>query len=436
MCKLLLSLIILLSIVKASLQSCCYVTNIIGDGVSAYYVDIILRPSTEEVTITYLDNYTIVNLSNQCQKDPEENKVKCQGSILNQDYFQTRLTMKDPTGANINNIDMSVYSGGERCQRSYGECNTDGTAKIENGDNYCFFFGCFPKMACYIGIGVFIIVIGGISLAVIRRNSGSGENAALDRPNTKSAHLDAIPNPIGSGIGSGFNSNNNNNKETLIQIEEMPVDFKEAGTTNWVNKKYNNQPANLNKDLGLGLGSGGFGSKSSLLPQTSNVTVLNDPQAGLNRGRSVKRAQSTRSTKKPRSNDPNFLNAPPLPSGTVNLNRTRSNRSTRSVRSTKSLKKTRTEGGSTSLAPKKSIRTQTSQKRYQIPSDSESESSSSDSDNEVLGLRNKPSLKKINYGTHSLPRKPGAYHSSVKGTRSVRSSKSPTSSPRSPHYYR
>lgn len=419
----------MLSIVKASFQSCCYVASIIGDGVSSYYVDIILKPSSEDVTISYLENYNIVNMNSQCQKEDAQNKIKCKGSILNQEYFQTRITMQDPSGANINSITLDVRSGGERCQRSYDVCNADGTAKIENADNYCFFFGCFPKLACYIGIGVFVVVIAGISLAVIRRNTGSGEKAALDRPNTKTTHLDPIPNPIG-----GYNNNNGygnngygNNKETLIQIEEMPVDFKEAGTTNWVNKKYNAQPANLNKDLGLGLGSGGFGSKSSLLPQSSNVTVLNDPQAGLNRGRSVKRAQSTRSTKKPRSNDPNHLNAPPLPSGSTNLNRTKSSRSTRSVKSTKSIKKPRQTEGSSSLAPKKSIRNQPSQKRYQIPSDSESESSS-DSDNEVLGLRAKPSMKRMN-GTGSLPRKPG-YHSSVKGTRSV---KSPSSSPR---YYR
>jgi len=413
MYKSLLSLILLLTLVKISFQACCYTVQINGDGIKSYYVDVMLKPASEDVTITYLQNYNVV--SSQCEQFQGENKLKCQGSVL-KDYFQTRIVMEDPSGAYIKSIDMDVYSGGERCQRSYDVCNPDGTVKTENGDNYCFFFGCFPKKACYIGIGVFVVVIAGIALAIIRRNSGSGENAALDRPNTKKSHLNSIPNPI-----SGYSTTNN--KETLIQIEEMPVDFKEAGTTNWVNKKYNSQPSNLNKDLGLGLGSGGFGSKGTLLPQTSNVTVLNDPSAGLNRGRSVKRAQSTRSSKKSRSNDPNHLNTPPLPNGnsplynSTSLGRTKSARSTKSVRSVKSAKSMRkqraSESGGSSLTPKKSIRNQPSQKRYQIPSDSESDSSS-DSDNEVLGLRAKPSMKRTN-GTGSLPRSKQAYHPSLKG---------------------
>jgi hypothetical protein len=251
-----------------------------------------LKPASGDVTISYLENYSIV--STQCQKLDAENKIKCQGNSF-KDYFQTRIIMQDPSNANINSITMDVRSGSERCQRSYDVCNPDGTVKTENGDNYCFFFGCFPKLACYIALVVFVIVIAGIALAVIRRNTGSGERAALDRPNTKVSHLDSAPKPIG---GTFTNNSSSNNKETLIQIEEMPVDFKEAGKTNWINKKYNPEPANPNKDLGLGLGSGGFGSRSSLLPQTSNVTVVNDPTAGLNRGRSVKRVQSTRSTKK------------------------------------------------------------------------------------------------------------------------------------------
>ncbi|KAG4091588.1 hypothetical protein H8356DRAFT_1278945 [Neocallimastix lanati (nom. inval.)] len=432
MCKSLLLLILLLTLVKISFQACCFTVQIQGDGVSSYYVDVMLKPAAEDVTITYLQNYSVE--STQCEQVQGENKLKCQGSVL-KDYFQTRIVMKDPSNANINSIDMDVYSGDERCQRSFDVCNPDGTVKTENGDNYCFFFGCFPKMACYIGIGVFIVVIAGIALAVIRRNSGSGENAALDRPNTKKSHLNSIPNPISNPI-NGYS--NTNNKETLIQIEEMPVDFKEAGTTNWVNKKYNSQPSNLNKDLGLGLGSGGFGSKGTLLPQTSNVTVLNDPSAGLNRGRSVKRAQSTRSSKKSRSNDPNHLNAPPLPNGnsplynSTSLGRTKSARSTKSVRSVKSSKSMRkqrgSESGGSALTPKKSIRNQPSQKRYHIPSDSESDSSS-DSDNEVLGLRAKPSMKRTN-GTGSLPRNKQGYHPSLKGTKSVKSSVS------SPHHYR
>lgn len=77
-------------------------------------------------------------MNSQCQKEDAQNKIKCKGSILNQEYFQTRITMQDPSGANINSITLDVRSGGERCQRSYDVCNADGTAKIENADNYCF----------------------------------------------------------------------------------------------------------------------------------------------------------------------------------------------------------------------------------------------------------------------------------------------------------
>jgi len=432
--KIIISLVIVLSLVKATLQSCCFTTTITGDGKHSYYVDVMVHPASPSVSISYMNNYNIVGLNPECQQIEGSNKVKCEGSTL-KDYFQTRLIMEDPTGAYISSIEMDVRSKDESCQRSYDDCNANGTVKSANGDNYCFFFGCFPKLACYLGLAAFVIVIAGISVSVIRRNSGSGENAALDRPNTKKTHLDRAPNPI----GGTNNFNGSSNKETLIQIEEIPVDYKEAGSTNWVNKKYNKgQPTT---DLGLGLGSGGFGSKNSLLPQTSNVTVVNDPTAGLNRGRSVKRAQSSRSVKKSRSNDPNHLNAPPLPNGspampTSNLNRTKSSRSTRSVRSTKSVRKTKPEGSS-SLTPKKSIRNQPSQKRYQIPSDSESDSSS-DSDNEVLGLRAKPSMKRIN---NSSSQHRGSYHS-VKANKSPKSPKSPKSSKSvkspsstSPRYY-
>lgn len=413
-------MVLLLSFAKYSIQDCCYKAQIIGDGQVSYYCDIEVMPGAKQVDVSYTNAYTITGIDQFCSVSQDiNNKVTCDGSTQ-LDSFKTRLVLQDPTGEFINKIDLDVRADGMRCQRTYDTCNPNGTIDIPHPDDYCLgFLGCYPKMACYIAIGVFVVCIIGIAVAVLRRNSGSGEKAALDRPNTKREHLDDRPDPIGNHTSSNNYASSNNNKETLIQIDDMPLDFKEAGTTNWVNKKYGSS----GKDLGLGLGSGsgGFGSRTSLLP-TSNVTVINDPGAGLNRGRSVKRTQSTKSTKKPRSNDPNHLNAPPLPNSsplysTSSLNRnksTRSVKSVKSVKSTKSIRKARpSEGGSTSLAPKKSIRNQhqPSQKRYTIPSDSESDS---DSDNEVLGLRAKqPSMKRVNNGTGSLPRK--AHHTSVKG---------------------
>jgi len=117
------------------LIACCYTVTIQGDGVSSYYVDVMLKPASGDVTISYLENYSIV--STQCQKLDAENKIKCQGNSF-KDYFQTRIIMQDPSNANINSITMDVRSGSERCQRSYDVCNPDGTVKTENGDNYCF----------------------------------------------------------------------------------------------------------------------------------------------------------------------------------------------------------------------------------------------------------------------------------------------------------
>ncbi|OUM60192.1 hypothetical protein PIROE2DRAFT_14117 [Piromyces sp. E2] len=408
--------VLLLSFAKYSIQDCCYTSKIVGDGQVSYLCDIVVKPAAKEVQITYYDPYNVNQIDPFCQIGTDTNtRIVCNGSSQ-AGSFQTRLVFQDSAGSFINSVDLDVRADGMRCTKGYdNSCGDNGKIVNQNPNDYCLgFLGCYPKMACYIALIVFVICIAGIVVAIIRRNSGSGEKAALDRPNTKREHLDDRPDPIS-------NYNTTTNKETLIQIDDMPLDFKEAGTTNWVNKKYNSG----GKDLGLGLGSGsgGFGSRSSLLP-TSNVTVINDPNAGLNRGRSVKRTQSTRSTKKPRSNDPNHLNAPPLPNGSPlysssNLNRnksTRSVKSTKSVKSSKSIRKPKPSDGSlgTSLTSKKSIRNQhqPSQKRYQIPSDSESDS---DSDNEVLGLRAKqPSMKRVNNGSGSLPRK--NYHStSVKG---------------------
>jgi len=410
--KILLFTIFLLSIVKYSLQDCCYLLDVRGDGQSSYYVDITLRPAAQEVGISYLENYDLVQLDNYCLDSNEafQHKVTCSNSG-HSDYFLTRLTLRDPAGGIINNsnLNIDIRADGKRCTRSYESCNVDGTVAYQNDDKYCLsFLGCYPKLACYIAIGVFFVVIAGIILAVVRRNSGSAEKAALDRPNTKSSHLDVRPAPINNYSNNNYSNTNhssNNNKETLIQIEEMPVDFKEAGSTNWVNRKYNS-PANKNRDLGLGLGSGGFGSTNSLLPQSSNINVINDPSAGLNRGRSIKRSQSTKSQKKPRSNDANHLNVPPVPalpstshssSTSTNLNRSKSARSAKSVKSTKSTRKPRaSDVPATGVTKSKSVRNQ--QKRYQIPSDS---SSDSDSDNEVLGLRAKPSVKRTNNNSSS-----------------------------------
>jgi len=402
--KIILFIVLILSLIKYSIQDCCYTMQIVGDGKVSYNVDVSVAPvKAQKYTFSYLEEYTIVQYDTNCAI--QDYQLVCQNNS-NKPYFHTRLVLQPPSTdiyINDSNLNLIVNADEERCVKSYDSCGENGKIRDANSDKYCLsFLGCYPKMACYIGIAVFVICILGISAAVIHRNSGSGEKAALERPNTKSTQLDPRPDPIN-------NYTTSTNKETLIQIEDMPVDFKEAGTTNWVNQKYNSQPA---KDLGLGLGSGGFGSKSSLLP-TSTVTVLNDPNAGLNRGRSVKRAQSTKSTKKS-----NHLNAPPLPANTsplyshASLGRnksTRSSKSVKSTKSTKSIKKAR-PSESNNLSTKKSIK---NQKRYQIPSDSESDSDS-DSDNEVLGLRAKASTKRLN-NTGSLPRKAG-YHPSTKAS--------------------
>lgn len=420
--KILLLSIILLSLIKHSIQDCCFITTTRGIGNHLYNVDLIVKPSAQQVQVHLLSNYGMY-ISDECSVigDGSENKIICNNDNKHPDFFETFINIPETSPEiviNDSDLNLDIRADGQRCTRSFDSCNADGTSNYSHADEYCLsILGCYPKLACYIALGVFVLVIAGIIIAVVRRNSGSAEKAALDRPNTKVAHLDARPEPINkyssnnysSGYSSGYSNNNNssNTKETLIQIEEMPVDFKEAGSTNWVNKKYNS-PANQNSDLGLGLGSGGFGSKSSLLPQASNINVINDPVAGLNRGRSIKRTQSTKSTKsmkKPRSNEPSHLNQPLLPAAPppvhtsgANLNRSKSARSTRSVKSSKSTRKPRVSeipaGAVNALATRsKSMRSQP--KRYQLPSDSESDSDS-DSDNEVLGLRAKPSMKRTN----------------------------------------
>jgi len=333
--KILLFILILLSLINQSFQDCCFITSTRGNGVDAFNVDLTVKPLAQEVKVTCLNDYGVdIRNNQQCTVEGEnsENTIKCVNDG-NNDYFSARIRMIHPDEKGIINdsdLNLEIRADGQKCTRSFDSCNADGTANYAHADEYCLsILGCYPKLACYIAIGVFVLVIAGIIIAIIRRNSGSAEKAALDRPNTKTAHLDARPDPINkyssnnysnnynSNYSNGYSNNNSssNTKETLIQIEEMPVDFKEAGTTNWVNKKYNS-PANQNRDLGLGLGSGGFGSQSSLLPQASNINVINDPAAGLNRGRSIKRTQSTKSTKsmkKPRSNDPSHLNQPLLP---------------------------------------------------------------------------------------------------------------------------
>jgi hypothetical protein len=394
--KIILFIVLVLSLIKYSVQDCCFNIQINGDGKISYYVDVSVTPSkAKQYYFSYLDDYILTEVDPNCAPNEDGSQLVCQNNS-EKSYFHTRLVMQSPNPEKyINDVELIVSADNEKCIKSYA-CSDNGKVKNTNADQYCFFFGCFPKLACYLGVAAFIICILGISIAIIHRNSGSGEKAALDRPNTKSDHLDPRPDPIS-------NYTTTTNKETLIQIDEMPVDYKEAGTTNW-KQKYNSQPA---KDLGLGLGSGGFGSKSSLLP-TSSVTVLNDPNAGLNRGRSVKRAQSTKKG--------NHLNAPPLPNNSsplyshASLGRNKSTRSTKSVKSTKSTKSIRKTRPSESnnLSTKKSIR---NQKRYQIPSYSDSDS---DSDNEVLGLRAKASTKRLN-NSSSLPRKSG-YHSSTKAS--------------------
>jgi len=287
--KIILFIVLILSLIKYSVQDCCFSFIIKGDGIKSYNVDIMVTPvKARQYTFSYLDDYLLVGKEDNCV--PDDYRLVCQNNS-EKSYFSTRLVMESTSpDIYINDVNFEVYADNEKCQRSYDSCSENGKIKNANGDTYCFFFGCFPKMACYLGIAAFVICIVGISAAVIHRNSGSGEKAALERPNTRASHLDARPDRIS-------NYTTTTNKETLIQIDEMPVDYKEAGTTNWVNQKYNSQPA---KDLGLGLGSGGFGSKSSLVP-TSSVTVVNDPNAGLNRGRSVKRTQSTKASKKIKS---------------------------------------------------------------------------------------------------------------------------------------
>lgn len=435
-----------------------------GDGHSLYLVDIIAKPASESYTISYLEDYNTAEIDQACSPSGNLKEYKCKGD-KSAEYFSARLKMNQASGEIINSVTLNVRSENERCDRSYDTCSADGTVKSENANNFCLgFLGCFPKMACYIGIAVFVVCAIGIVLTVYRRNHGSGDIAALDRPNTNTNHLGNEKRESRFNFNKWrSNSNNSSNKETLIQFDEIPIESKEAGKTPWLNKKSSLPMSNnigsglgsgsigLGSNAGLGLGSGSLGSNGALLPQSSVVKVHNDPGAGtgLKHTRSVKRAPSSKhvkreqSTRKPSNRLTKDDSPPPLPSSyeekinshdyVINMNQPSSpptykqqslnrTKSARSTRSTKSVKKPRAPvEGSSSTTRKQSTRHQP--RHYQIPSDSES---SSDSDNEVLGLRAKPSMKRIGGSSpnSSIPytkegnsrKKSTDYHSSSKGS--------------------
>jgi len=123
------------------ITDCCFITTTRGIGNHLYNVDLIVKPSAQQVQVHLLSNYGMY-ISDECSVigDGSENKIICNNDNKHPDFFETFINIPETSPEiviNDSDLNLDIRADGQRCTRSFDSCNADGTSNYSHADEYC-----------------------------------------------------------------------------------------------------------------------------------------------------------------------------------------------------------------------------------------------------------------------------------------------------------